>query len=248
MGQHFLKDRNIAGKIVNSLSLVQSGNVLEIGPGKGILTQFLSELQGISLKVVELDRESVEYLKTAYHDKLDIIHDDFLKIDLKNIFKSKFSIIGNFPYNISSQIFFKILGCRDDVPEIVGMIQKEVAERIASPPGSKKYGIMSVLLQAFYNIEYLFTVDADVFEPPPKVQSGVVRLTRNNVKKLDCDEQLFIRLVKTSFNQRRKMLRNSIKTMIPVQLTDHPILTKRPEQLSVNDFVRLTLLVSENSI
>ncbi|MCQ2210483.1 MAG: 16S rRNA (adenine(1518)-N(6)/adenine(1519)-N(6))-dimethyltransferase RsmA [Paludibacteraceae bacterium] len=244
LGQHFLKDLNIAQSIADSLAITEPTNVLEIGPGMGVLTQFLLKNPQINLKVVELDRESVVYLNENFPELQGrILAEDFLKLDLNNLFDgAPFCVIGNYPYNISSQIFFKVLEYRDRVPVCSGMIQKEVAERIASKPNCKAYGILSVLLQAFYDIEYLFTVHEYVFDPPPKVKSAVIRMRRNNVQKLDCDETLFIKVVKTAFNQRRKMLRNSIAMLVPKDcaLMQDPIVTKRPEQLGVQDFVNLT--------
>ena len=211
LGQHFLKDDNIAKKIVASLQ--DSRNVLEIGPGTGILTKHLIEIPGINLKLIDVDRESIEFLHNLYPDnKEKIILADFLKFDLNSLFEGSFSIIGNFPYNISTQIMFRVLDYRSRVNEVVGMFQKEVAARIASPPGSKEYGILSVLLQAYYNIEYLFTVNETVFSPPPKVKSAVIRLVRNEISSLDCDEKLFVSVVKTAFNQRRKTLRNALSS------------------------------------
>jgi 16S rRNA (adenine1518-N6/adenine1519-N6)-dimethyltransferase len=249
LGQHFLKDLNIAQNIADSLEVTEPTNVLEVGPGMGVLTQFLLKNPKINLKVVELDRESVDYLNEhfeALHGR--IIAEDFLKLDLSNFFEDKpFYVIGNYPYNISSQIFFKVLEHRDKIPICSGMIQKEVAERIAAAPNCKAYGILSVLLQAFYDIEYLFTVHEHVFDPPPKVKSAVIRMKRNGVKRLDCDEALFIKVVKTAFNQRRKMLRNSLSLLVPKDsaLMSEPIATKRPEQLSVQDFILLTNRVQE---
>ncbi len=248
LGQHFLTDENIAENIVNAL-ITKGENVLELGPGTGVLTKYLINKKEINLKVIELDRESVKYLKENFPKlKNNIIEADFLKINLSDIFNSSFDLIGNFPYNISSQIFFKVLEYKDNIPMIVGMLQKEVAERISAKPGSKTYGILSVFLSAYYDIEYLFTVPENVFNPPPKVKSGVIRLTRNNVKKLDCNEKLFFRIVKTTFNQRRKTISNSIK---PIDFDRSNILEielfkKRPEQLSVNDFVELTNYVEQN--
>jgi len=244
LGQHFLKDKSIAQRIVDSLS----GNndiVLEVGPGMGVLTELLLQRSDITTYAVEIDREATTYLQQHFPTMQQrLIQDDFLQMDLNELFQTSFSVIGNFPYNISSQIFFKILDNRDRIPEVVGMVQKEVAERIACPPGSKTYGILSVLLQAYYNIEYLFTVHEHVFAPPPKVKSGVIRLTRNNVQSLDCDETLFRSVVKTTFNQRRKTIRNSLKPLLGDRnLPDHILLTKRPEQLSVADFVELTKMI-----
>jgi len=242
LGQHFLKDLNIAQRIVDGLS-GHGGydRVLEIGPGMGVLTQFLLTKSSFTTHVIEIDTESVAYLEKHYPDLSPrIIAGDFLKFNPGEHFQDKFAIIGNFPYNISSQIFFRALQIRDRIPEIVCMLQKEVAQRIASPPGNKDYGILSVLLQAFYDIDYLVSVPPGAFDPPPKVQSGVIRLRRNAVAALECDEKLFFRVVKTAFNQRRKTLRNALK---PVgEIPDHPLLNQRAEQLSVQDFVTLTLL------
>ncbi|MDD6357959.1 MAG: 16S rRNA (adenine(1518)-N(6)/adenine(1519)-N(6))-dimethyltransferase RsmA [Bacteroidales bacterium] len=242
LGQHFLKDLSIARRIVASLPADTPTPVLEIGPGMGVLTQYLLENPNVDLKVVELDGESVRYLQKNF-PKLEgrIIPADFLKLRLEDYFPSKFCIIGNYPYNISSQIFFKLLEYREQVPVLTGMVQKEVAERIASKEGSKAYGILSVLLQAYYDIEYLFTVDERVFDPPPKVKSAVIRLTRNNVTDIGCDETLFRRVVKTAFNQRRKTLRNSLRPILkPETPTQDDIFGKRPEQLSVREFIDLT--------
>jgi 16S rRNA (adenine1518-N6/adenine1519-N6)-dimethyltransferase len=241
LGQHFLTDNNIARKIVNSLSET-TPTVLEIGPGMGILTQFLLPKFDNNFFVVEIDPEAVNYLRNHY-PVLDgkIIADDFLKMNLQTLFPDRFSLIGNFPYNISSQILFRVIECKNQIPEVVGMFQKEVALRIASSPGTKQYGILSVLLQAFYNVEYLFTVDPHVFTPPPKVQSAVIRLERNAVFALECDEQKFKSLVKTAFNHRRKTLRNSLKTISFTNgFTQEAIFDKRPEQLSVAEFISLT--------
>ncbi|MCF8296471.1 MAG: 16S rRNA (adenine(1518)-N(6)/adenine(1519)-N(6))-dimethyltransferase RsmA [Saprospiraceae bacterium] len=241
LGQHFLNDENIAQKIVNSLSL-KTDYVLEIGPGMGVLTKYLIEKKEFETFLIEIDNESVDYLNQNFPQLQNkIFNADFLKLDLNSLFNKPFSIIGNFPYNISSQILFKVIDYRDKVPEVVGMFQKEVAERIASPPGSKKYGVISVMLQAFYNIEYLFTVNETVFTPPPKVKSAVIRLTRNSTEKLDCDEVVFKRIVKATFNVRRKTLRNGLKTLnLASGLLNEEIYDKRPEQLSVKDFVEIT--------
>ena len=241
LGQHFLKDMGVARQIAESLTLDGPTAVLEIGPGMGVLTQFLLQNPLIDLTAVELDSESVVYLHEHYPD-LKVIEADFLKMDLKSLFSDKFCIIGNFPYNISSQIFFKMLDNKDSIPCLAGMIQKEVAERIAAPAGSKTYGILSVLMQAYYKIEYLFTVGAHVFDPPPKVQSAVIRFTRNEVSQIDCNEQLFKTVVKTAFNQRRKTLRNSLK---PIVESGHPMYADplfdlRPERLDVAAFIDLT--------
>ena len=249
LGQHFLKDKNIALKIVDSLQADNINRVLEIGPGMGVLTQFLLEKKSYETTVVEIDRESVAYLNTHLPQLGDrIIPKDFLKLNLADYFSEPFAIIGNFPYNISSQIFFKVLEYRDQIPEVVGMLQKEVAERISTGPGSKVYGILSVFLQAFYDIDYLFTVHEDVFSPPPRVKSAVIRLKRNERAHLDCDEKLFFQLVKAGFNQRRKTLRNSVKSFLrDDELKQDPIFSKRPEQLSVNEFERLTRLIQGQS-
>ncbi len=247
LGQHFLTDLSIAERIAHTLDDFRRLPVLEVGPGMGVLTQFLLEM-GLDLTVVELDRESVDYLEAAYpqlHGR--IIGEDFLKMDLKKLYgDSPFCIIGNYPYNISTQIFFKVLDYRDQVKCCSGMLQREVAQRIAEPPGSKTYGILSVLLQAWYDTEYLFTVDEHVFNPPPKVKSGVIRLTRNSVTDLGVDERMFKRLVKASFGQRRKMLRSSLKpffsTNPSVMASD--VFRQRPEQLSVEDFVDLARLAT----
>ncbi|HYX10149.1 MAG TPA: 16S rRNA (adenine(1518)-N(6)/adenine(1519)-N(6))-dimethyltransferase RsmA [Bacteroidales bacterium] len=244
LGQHFLKDQNIAVKIVNSLDTPPSGQVLEIGPGTGVLTAYLIENTKFRTTVIEIDRESVAYLNKRY-PSLDIIEADFLRVDLGKYFSTPFSIIGNFPYNISSQIFFRILDLRQQIPSVVCMIQKEVAERIAAPPGNKTYGILSVLLQAYYDIDYLFTVSQSVFSPPPKVKSAVIRLTRNQTEKLDCNEKLFFKVVKTAFNQRRKTLRNALKGLFPGTIPQAEILSLRAERLSVEQFVELTKLISE---
>ena len=237
LGQHFLVDLNIARKIVDSLSH-EHDVVIEVGAGMGVLTQYLIEDQLDKLQVVEIDKESVEFLKKKFPQlEGHLVHGDFLKYEMP---EGDVGIIGNFPYNISSQIFFQILKYRNNVSECVGMIQKEVAERIAAAPGSKTYGILSVLLQAWYDIEYLFTVHENVFNPPPKVKSAVIRLKRNNVKELGCDEKLFFTVVKQAFNQRRKTLRNSLRSLIPAEIIGNEIFNKRPEQLSVQEFVELT--------
>lgn len=246
LGQHFLKDLDVARRIAESLNVSQKTRVLEIGPGTGVLTQFLLQNSLIELTAIELDRESVNYLKINY-PQLNLIEGDFLKLNLNSIFGSEpFYLIGNYPYNISSQIFFKLLDYREQIPVCSGMIQKEVAERIASNPGKKTYGILSVLLQAYYDIEYLFTVNENVFDPPPKVKSAVVRLTRNQRTTIDCDEKMFRIVVKTAFNQRRKQMRNSLQSLISKDnpLLNNPIFTKRPEQLSVQEFIELTNLIT----
>ncbi|MEM7549333.1 MAG: 16S rRNA (adenine(1518)-N(6)/adenine(1519)-N(6))-dimethyltransferase RsmA [Bacteroidota bacterium] len=239
LGQHFLNNNAIAERIVQSLSSEpKDETVIEVGPGTGVLTQFLIDRYE-KLILLDIDAESIEYLNKKYAKaKVDIVHDDFLKIFPFD--KEPVKIIGNFPYNISSQIFFKVYEQRDSVTEVVGMLQKEVAERIASPPGNKKYGILSVLLQAFYTIEYLFTVGPEEFIPPPKVQSGVIRLKRNEVQSLDCDIDLFKRVVKAGFQNRRKTLRNALKVFNFTSDLKNELLIKRAEQLSVNDFVLLT--------
>ena len=241
LGQHFLKDLGIARDIAHSLSLDNYSKLLEVGPGMGVLTQFLIPLDAETF-VIEIDKESVSYLKNLYPE-LDnhLLEGDFLKLPLQEIFKEPIAIIGNFPYNISSQILFKAIDHKDLIPEIVGMFQKEVAERVVSPPGSKKYGITSVLLQCYYDVEYLFTVDETVFDPPPKVKSAVIRLRRNDRDKLDCDEKKFIQVVKTAFGQRRKTLRNALKSLNLVdENTASQYLSLRAEQLSVEDFMNLT--------
>jgi 16S rRNA (adenine1518-N6/adenine1519-N6)-dimethyltransferase len=244
LGQHFLKDDNIARKIVGSL---QSSvfPVLEIGPGMGVLTKFLLQLENTDCYFMDTDRFSIEYLRETFPENSEkFIQADFLKFNIDSLFQDKFSIIGNFPYNISSQILFRVLERREQVTQVVGMIQKEVAERLVAGPGSKTYGILSVLLQAYYHIEYLFTVNETVFIPPPKVKSAVIRLTRNETSRLECDEVLFFKVVKTAFNQRRKTLRNSLKTFfIDYERGEVTHLAgKRAEELSVEDFVRLTQL------
>jgi len=246
LGQHFLNDNNIAKKIATSLLPNLSNDILEIGPGMGVLTQFLLQEKDKNISVVEIDKESVAYLKTNFPDLIGkIIEGDFLKLNLSDHFSSPFSIIGNFPYNISSQILFKLIDNRNLVPQLVGMFQKEVAERVAAGPGSKTYGIISVLLQAYYDIEYLFTVHENVFTPPPKVKSGVIRLTRNHVDSLPCNEKLFKQIIKTGFNQRRKTLSNSLKSILLNLKPENEIFRKRPEQLSVQEFIELTQLIEK---
>ena len=242
LGQHFLRDQNIAIKIVESLGTDVS-DVLEIGPGTGVLTQYLLNRPEINLHVIEIDRDSVAFLHENFPALKHIWSEDFLKADIQQKFDGNFSIIGNFPYNISSQILFKVLEMRNRVREVVGMFQKEVAERIAGKSGKKTYGILSVLLQAFYDIEYLFTVHEHVFDPPPRVKSAVIRLIRNSRTELPCDEKLFIKVVKTAFNQRRKMMRNSLKTVcenLPPEFAE-----KRPEQLSVDAFIDLACAIEK---
>ena len=242
LGQHFLRDLGVAQRIAET---IESGRVLEIGPGMGVLTQFLLKNPQIDLTAVELDHESVEYLNEWYPE-LKVIEADFLKMNLDELYpEGEFNIIGNYPYNISSQIFFKVLEYKDRISVCSGMLQKEVAERLASKPGKKAYGILSVLLQAWYDIEYLFTVDARLFNPPPKVQSAVIRLTRNRRRQLDCDEKLFKTVVKTAFNQRRKQLRNSLQVLAGKgnPILQEELFTKRPEQLGVEEFEELTKLL-----
>jgi 16S rRNA (adenine1518-N6/adenine1519-N6)-dimethyltransferase len=246
LGQHFLKDQNIAKKISETLQL-DTPTVLEIGPGMGVLTNFLKENKKSELYVAEVDPESVEYL---IENKIMDIHNivgDFLNLDIPNYFESELAVIGNFPYNISSQIVFKTIDNKEKIPEFAGMFQKEVAERICAAPGSKQYGIISVLTQAYYNTEYLFTVDEQVFNPPPKVKSGVIRLTRKENLDLGCDEKLFKTIVKNTFNTRRKMLRVSLKRIIGSnEILQEEFFQKRPEQLSVDEFVWITKRISEN--
>jgi 16S rRNA (adenine1518-N6/adenine1519-N6)-dimethyltransferase len=240
LGQHFLQDENIARKIVGFLS-ADTKNVLEIGPGTGILTKYLIHSNAFDYLAIEIDEDSIGFLKRHYpEDAEKFILADFLRVDLQDFIQKDILIIGNFPYNISSQILFKILENRDKVTEVVGMFQKEVAERISSASGSKKYGILSVLVQAYYEINYLFTVSENVFYPPPKVKSAVIKLRRNDVKKLNCNETLFAEIVKSGFNQRRKTLRNSLKRFTFQESEQiHEILTKRAEQLNVDDFLFL---------
>ena len=240
LGQHFLKDEHIAQQIADSLT-GSTPHVLEIGPGMGVLTKYLYAKPELDFHAIEIDTESVVYLHDHY-PTLHVIEGDFLQLDLSTLFSEPFAVIGNFPYNISSQILFKVFDNRNHIPEVVGMFQKEVAERVAAKPGSKTYGILSVLLSAFYDIEYLFTVPEYVFNPPPKVKSAVIRLRRNDVTSLECDEKLFTKVVKIGFNQRRKTLRNALRQLnksldaVPAQL-----LALRAEQLSVQDFVTITL-------
>ena len=273
LGQHFLTDLTVAQKIAETITpphfvlrtttgcpIEQSSSpaqgrekaiqVLEIGPGMGVLTQFLLKDPNIQLTAIEIDRESVAYLKEWYPE-LHLIEGDFLKLNLDIIYpEGEFNVIGNYPYNISSQIFFKVLEYKDRIPVCSGMIQKEVAERIASKPGKKAYGILSVLLQAYYDIEYLFTVDEHVFNPPPKVKSAVIRMTRNKRRRLDCDEALFKTVVKTAFNQRRKQMRNSLQQLVGKgnPILEEKIFTMRPEQLSVEQFIELTHLIEKSHV
>jgi 16S rRNA (adenine1518-N6/adenine1519-N6)-dimethyltransferase len=248
LGQHFLKDQGIAFKIASTLTGVGYNSVLEIGPGMGILTKYLIERGFSDLRVIDIDNESVHYLKENFPELKGIIRDDFLLMNIDAHFSEKLAVIGNFPYNISTQILFRILQNREKIVEVCGMFQKEVAERICGHPGTKIYGILSVLLQAYYTTEYLFTVSEHVFSPPPKVKSGVIRLTRNNIKDLDCDETLFIRVVKAGFNQRRKILRNSIRSAFDLKREDYKYFNLRPEQLSVEQFVEMTKWIDENRI
>lgn len=250
LGQHFLTDEKTAEKIAESISFTGYENVLEIGPGMGVLTKYLLR-KDINLHVIEIDRDSVAYLQENYPALEGKIHEqDFLKYDVQSIFKGEpFAIIGNFPYNISTQIVFKTLEKRNIIPEFSGMFQKEVAQRIASPHGNKTYGILSVLAQAFYEVEYLFTVPPTVFNPPPKVESGVIRLTRKKDYSLPCDERLFFRVVKTAFQQRRKTLRNSLKIFqLPDNLREDAIFGQRPEQLSTQQFIELTLKIQPYAV
>ncbi|MEG1615397.1 MAG: 16S rRNA (adenine(1518)-N(6)/adenine(1519)-N(6))-dimethyltransferase RsmA [Bacteroidales bacterium] len=246
LGQHFLTDLKVAEDIADTMEEFKNLPVLEIGPGMGVLTQFMVQ-KGYDLTVVELDWDSVAYLKERF-PQLEgrIIEHDFLKLDLDKLFPGEFCVIGNYPYNISSQIFFKVLDFKDKIPCCSGMIQKEVAERMAAGPGSKTYGILSVLMQAWYNIEYCFTVHEHVFNPPPRVKSAVIKMTRNETKNLACDEKLFKTVVKTAFNQRRKTMRNSLKALLgkECEVFSDQIFDKRPEQLSVQQFIDLTNLVA----
>jgi len=241
LGQHFLIDEKISEQISNAISKSKKINLLEIGPGTGALTKFLLH-ENIDLISYELDIESITYLKNTF-PTLIVYNEDILKTDWTKIFKGNYSVTGNFPYNISSQILFKIYENRTIINEMVGMFQKEVAERVCSGPGTKKYGILSVLIQAYYDVEYLFTVKEEVFNPPPKVKSGVIKITRNNIIKLDCDEKLFFRVVKAIFNQRRKMARNSLKSLLGDIKIDHVLLTKRPEELSIENFIEITKMI-----
>ncbi|MFZ4456353.1 MAG: 16S rRNA (adenine(1518)-N(6)/adenine(1519)-N(6))-dimethyltransferase RsmA [Bacteroidales bacterium] len=247
LGQHFLKDLSVADRIAETIDQYKDIPALEIGPGMGVLTNFLLE-RGHDLTVVEIDRESVPYLQEHFPQlKRKIIEADFLKMNLDTLFEGPFCVIGNYPYNISSQIFFKVIDFKDRIPCCSGMIQKEVAERMAAGPGNKTYGILSVLMQAWYNIEYLFTVSEHVFDPPPKVKSAVIRMTRNEVTQLACDEKLFKTVVKAAFNQRRKTMRNSLKVLLgkDCELFSMPIFDKRPEQLSVAQFIDLTIEIEK---
>ena len=250
LGQHFLKDENIAQKIANTLSLNGYKHVLEIGPGMGVLTKYLLAKKEVTTYVIEIDTESVEYLRSQYIQLIPrIIEEDFLNFNLNTFFQdNQFAVIGNYPYNISTQIVFKVLENRSLIPEFSGMFQKEVAQRICEKEGSKTYGILSVLVQAFYHTDYLFTVPPQVFLPPPKVDSGVLRLTRKANYTLKCNEELFFKVVKTAFQQRRKILRNSLKTLnLSDNLREDVIFGKRPEQLSVIEFIKLTTLIENDT-
>jgi 16S rRNA (adenine1518-N6/adenine1519-N6)-dimethyltransferase len=248
LGQHFLKDQNTAQKIVSYLLADHSDVIIEIGPGTGVLTKFLLEREK-EFYFIEVDSESVEFLTKQFPAISNkIIHQDFLKLDLKTLTHKSISIIGNFPYNISSQILFKVLENKERIPEVVGMFQKEVAERIVSKPGNKIYGILSVLIQAFYQTEYLFTVNETVFYPPPKVKSGVIRLVRKDDFHLDCNEKLFFKIVKASFNQRRKVLRNSLKSFSGWNTIDLELMSKRPEQLDYEQFIMLARQIEKETV
>jgi 16S rRNA (adenine1518-N6/adenine1519-N6)-dimethyltransferase len=251
LGQHFLTDKNIAEKIVNSLIHHQNyKQVLEVGPGMGVLSDFLLPKSEYETFLIDIDTESFLFLQKKYPQLGDrLLNDDFLQLNFKDVFAGNFAIIGNFPYNISSQILFKILENRNQVPEVVGMFQKEVAERCTAKPGTKEYGILSVFLQAYFKCEYLFTVKAGVFNPPPKVLSAVIRLSRNEVKNLECDEKLFWQVVKAGFNQRRKTLSNALSGIIPKEKQDDEnVWTLRAERLSVKEFVELTKKISSKLI
>ena len=239
LGQHFLLDDSVSKRIASSISCFSENiKVLEIGPGTGALSKYLLA-ENKNVIAYEIDRESVDYLAANFPD-LEVRKEDFLKLDFTEFGNQKLIVIGNFPYNISSQILFKILEAKELVVELVGMFQKEVALRVSQQPGNKQYGILSVLIQAYFDVEYLFTVDEHVFDPPPKVKSGVIRIKRNTTTKLSCDEKLFKRIVKTAFNQRRKMIRNSLKIFLNDKKTNHPLFIMRPEQMAVQDFIELT--------
>lgn len=248
LGQHFLNNQEIAESIVDSLQNADVDHIIEVGPGMGILSEFILD-KPLSSSFVELDTESVEYLNDNFpHIRGKIINKDFLKLDLDNNFGNKIAVIGNFPYNISTQILFKALEHKNKVVELVGMFQKEVADRVISKPNSKVYGITSVFIQAYYHVDYLMTIKPEEFTPPPKVHSAVIRLTRNSVKQLDCNEKLFWQLVKQTFNQRRKMIRNTIKSLNLKDGFVSEYLSKRPEQLSVDDFITLTNQIENHLI
>jgi 16S rRNA (adenine1518-N6/adenine1519-N6)-dimethyltransferase len=243
LGQHYLRDENIARKIVNSLNAKETNEIIEIGPGQGILTKYLFEKEEYTILAVEVDNENIEFLRKKFPGREDqIIHQDFLTYDFSS-FNHPVAIIGNLPYNISSQIFFRVLENRNKISEIVCMVQKEVADRISAGPGTKTYGILSVFLQAYFRIEYLFKVTPKVFFPQPKVNSAVIRLTRNSISKLDCDENLFFQVVKTCFNQRRKTIKNSIRKITGNKILQSDLILKRPEELSIYQFIELTRIV-----
>lgn len=248
LGQHFLTDQNIARKIVDQLS-PDLETVIEVGAGTGVLTQFMVNDILEKFYVIEIDKESIEYLKNHFPMLGDrLIDGDFLKADLSKYGQRNMAIIGNFPYNISSQIFFQVLKYKEQVIEVVGMVQKEMAERMAAKEGSKTYGILSVLMQAWYDIDYLFTVHENVFNPPPKVKSAVIKMRRNAVTDLGCDEKLFVTIVKQAFNQRRKTMRNSLRSLLGPDIIDNEVFNKRPEQLSVKEFIDLTNLISSSAL
>ena len=250
LGQHFLKDPSICQRIAGDLKMAKSQNVLEVGPGTGALSKWLIADKRIQeLYLMDVDEESITYLKMLYPEySSNILFEDFLRYDINKFLTGEFfNVVGNFPYNISSQILFRCLEFKDRIPEIVGMFQREVAQRIAKGPGSKQYGILSVFMQAYYDIEYLFTVDEDVFDPPPKVKSGVIRCTRNQRTSLPCDEKLFKRVVKTAFNQRRKTLRNSLKPLLSGLELPEKYSGERPEQCSVEDFILLTEMIGRQN-
>ena len=247
LGQHFLIDQNIAQRIVEQLS-PDVESIIEVGAGTGILTQYMVQDVLDKFYVIEIDKESIAYLERHFPMLGSrLIQGDFLRADLSQYGRQNMAIIGNFPYNISSQIFFHVLKYKDQVVEVVGMVQKEMAERMAAKEGSKTYGILSVLMQAWYDIDYLFTVHENVFNPPPKVKSAVIKMRRNTVTNLGCDENLFVRVVKQAFNQRRKTLRNSLRSMLRPEIIEDEIFNKRPEQLSVQEFIALTNLIGANN-
>ncbi len=247
LGQHFLKDKNIALKIVSKVG--NHRKILEVGPGKGILTQYLIKLKKVDLVLIEIDKESVFYLRENFPAlEKNIIHGDFLRLNLYKLFEKQFCLVGNFPYNISSQIFFKALDYKDLIVEIVCMIQKEVADRIKSGPGSKNYGILSVLMQTYYDIEHMFNVNEQVFEPPPKVKSSVIRFRRNQRNGLPCNEKLYFMIVKAGFNHRRKMLKNSLESFLLNLPDNNFMLRRRPEQMSIEDFIELTTWIENEQM